>query len=198
VNLKQEYDLLFPNFDRVEGHARLTERTCRVIQDIFNIIHPMSVFEIGFNAGHSAYAWMRMFGDINYHSVDICQHAHTQRHADVLKDTFGSRFKFTAQDSKTMRPEEIANRYDLAFIDGDHSFEGLRSDYELCGKAEVKWLLIDDYSLRPYITDFLNHIDRSPNHKYEMVKVYTYDSQWDGDAPEEVMTSQMALFRRTY
>lgn len=188
MSLQNDYDLLFSDYEKTkEGHALLTERTCNVIKEIYDTVKPEKVLEIGFNAGHTAFAWLTMFPELHYHSIDICQHAHTQPHANMIKEVFGERFMFGNLDSKKAKPNMIKD-YDLVFIDGDHSLEGLNNDYHLCHDAGTNWILIDDYTLRTHIYDLLNHIHNSKDHKYERVGVYEYD---DHDA-----TSQMVLFRR--
>ena len=193
ISVQDQYHAVFPEFEKIEGHARLTEKTCDIIKEIYDIAKPTNMLEIGFNAGHTAFGWMTLCPELSYHSVDICYHPHTEPHAEKIKELFTDRFNFAKLDSKELTPDMI-EQYDMVFIDGDHSERGLHSDYELCNKAKIKWLLIDDYTLRAYIYDFLNHIHRSSNHKYEMVKVYEYDSEWDGTVPDA--TSQMTLFRR--
>ena len=190
MTLQEEFNLLFPQYKkREEGHALLTERTCEVIKQVYEVTKPERMLEIGFNAGHTAFGWLSMFPELTYHSVDICQHSYTETHGKILEKEFGDRFKFGNIDSRKLNGDVIRMlAYDMVFIDGDHSFEGLRHDYEICSKAKVKWILIDDYTLANYIKSFLDHINTSENHPYTMVDVYEYD---DHDA-----TSHMALFRR--
>lgn len=186
--MQEGFNALFPRYKkREEGHALLTERTCDVIKEIYEVTKPESVLEIGFNAGHTAFGWLSMFPELQYHSIDICQHRYTETHAKIIKEKFGDRFKFGNIDSRKVNADMIKT-YDMVFIDGDHRFEGLRHDYIICANAKIKWILIDDYTLKGYITTFLNHINNSENHPYTMVDVYEYDDHDD--------ISHMALFRR--
>lgn len=190
MTLQNEFNELFPDYKKTkEGHASLTDRTCEVIKEIYEIAQPKKILEIGFNAGHTAFGWLSMFPELHYHSIDICKHHYTVTHAKKIKDKFGERFKFGNTDSKKLTADHIqSNGYDFVFIDGDHTFDGISHDYQICKDAGTKWILIDDYSLRKYIRNLLQHINLSDNHPYEIVKIFTYD---DHDA-----TSRMALFRR--
>lgn len=189
MTLQNDFNLLFPRYKKKEeGHASLTEKTCGVLKEIYDIVQPKKAMEIGFNAGHTAFGWLSMFPELHYHSVDICQHTYTKAHAKKLEEIFGERFKFGNKDSRKLSGNHILG-YDMVFIDGDHSFEGIRHDYQICLDAKTPWILIDDYDLKRYITELLDHIHSSENHPYTMVKVFEYD---DHDN-----TSRMALFKRT-
>lgn len=189
MTLQNEFAEIFPKFKTgIEGHATLTEKTCDVIKQVYDIAKPKKMLEIGFNAGHSAFGWLTLCPDLQYHSIDICKHSYTRSHAQKLKEVFGARFMFGAMNSMDAKDHMIKD-YDMVFIDGDHEAEALKHDYDICKTAGTKWILIDDYTLRSHIYALIHHIDKSETHPYELIDIYEYDDQ--------SATTKMALFRRT-
>lgn len=189
MTLQNEFDAVFPRFKiGIEGHATLTEKTCDVIKRIYDIAKPEKMLEIGFNAGHSAFGWLTLCPELQYHSIDICKHRYTKPHAKKIKELFGDRFMFGAMNSMNAQASMIKD-YDMIFIDGDHEAEGLAHDYRICKEAKTKWILIDDYTLRSHIYSLIHHIDKSESHPYELVEIFEYD--------DHTATTQAALFRRT-
>lgn len=178
MNLEDEYSKHFPNFKRsVEGHCKLTERTIQFAKDIYEVVKPKSMLEIGFNAGHSAFMWLTLFPELKFHSVDICKHNYTLSHMKKLKEAFGDRFTYGKGDSKVMNVNFVKH-FDLVFIDGDHSYEGILGDYNLCDKAKSPWILIDDYrSGLKYPTLLCDNIKTFENHSYEWVDKFHYHDQ---------------------
>jgi hypothetical protein len=169
--------------ETVEGHLGLTDLSIETIKDIYYEAYPESILEIGLNAGHSAYLWMNLFPELDYHSIDICQHEYTQSCADRLCEVF-PRFKFKCMDSKTLTKEEISN-YDMVFIDGDHSKEGFIEDFLKSINSGVKWILLDDLNHQwlPWIRDTVKHIEKHENYPYRVSGKYKYNDQ-NGDIIE--------------
>jgi len=93
-----------------------------------------NALEVGFNAGHSATIALCAQPGLNLHAVDIAWHAYTVHCADKLMETFGTRFRFTAGDSREVLPSLDLTAYDFIHIDGGHKEEVARSDFECVAK----------------------------------------------------------------
>tara|TARA_Y100001968_G_C19417988_1_gene750070 strand:- start:1134 stop:1979 length:846 start_codon:yes stop_codon:yes gene_type:complete len=113
--------------------------------------HINSVFEIGFNAGHSAALWLTMNENIKYYGLDIANKKYINTCAGFMKDNFGDRFKFFIGDSTTEIKnvgEQINERLDLIHIDGGHSYEitskDISSSINLSKKTGTRFILLDD------------------------------------------------------
>lgn len=110
-----------------------------------------SILEIGLNAGHSAENFFQHCKAINtFVSFDINIHPYTQHAADYLQEKYGQRFIFITGDSKQKVPEFLNSfpqqKFDLIYIDGDHRYDGCKSDIinckQLAHKNTILW--IDD------------------------------------------------------
>ena len=195
-NLLNATNFLTNGLVHEEGHIVSTERTCTVFKDILKRTKAKSVFEIGFNYGHSALTWLSLNKDLKLFSVDIGKYNHTLVNLDKLKTMFGERFDFSVTNSSYLKPSDISD-YDLFWIDGDHSDVMLSSDLNLGKDAKSKWILIDDYcygirspgaieTSRP--AKLVEHHLAKEDFPYSLVKVYHYDCS-GGDSP-------MALLKR--
>ena len=130
-----------------EGHILDTDITRLKFNYILRTTKAKSVFEIGFNGGHSARLWLDLMKDdpdCRLHSVDICQHEYTEEIARELEKT-DSRFTFTKANSNDLIGKDLEG-YDLLFIDGEHSEDGVRNDLLLGAEAKIDYMLVDDYN----------------------------------------------------
>lgn len=115
--------------------------------------HIKSIAEIGLNAGHSAENFFQSCKNIEkFVSFDINMHAYTRHAAEYLQAKYKDRFIFVPGDSK-LKVLEVAqlctqekDKFDLIYIDGDHTYNGCRIDIENCKKLAHKntILWIDD------------------------------------------------------
>ena len=179
MNLVKECKFLTDGWSYEEGHVVPDNNTCRMVHVIRKLTRCQNVLEIGFNYGHSAYTFMSMNKELVYHSVDIGQYEHTLVNAKKIKEVFGDRFEFTQKSSFDIDPTTIGH-YDMVFIDGDHSTEGMSSDMNLCRDAGVEYILIDDYvdciskELGIYPKQLVNHYLSKPDFPYRRVQEFAY------------------------
>lgn len=110
-----------------------------------------NVLEIGLNAGHSANNFFKQLKSLKkFVSFDLNHHAYTPVAAEYLQSQHPNMFTFIPGDSKVTIPAFAAgthDKFDLIYVDGDHSYEGCKKDIENCKKlAHRKTILwIDDY-----------------------------------------------------
>jgi cephalosporin hydroxylase len=166
---------------KVEGHLQTTTRTVDTFTEIYDIIKPSKVFEIGFNAGHSAYMSLTILPEVMYHSVDIGMHKYSAVNAEKLSEVFGDRFAYQEVDSQKIVASSMKG-YDVVFVDGDHSVKGVSSDLNLCNSTAVPYILVDDYHPKWFkvVIELTEHYLNKDDFPYEMVKVFDYDSK-DGN-----------------
>ena len=132
-----------------EGHLLPTSLTRKKFKNVLDVTRATSVFEIGFNAGHSARMWLDLRKDdpnFRVHSIDIGQHYYTLPLMEELAEQ-DPRFTYEIIDSQDLEPEQVEG-YDMLFIDGSHEPDILRSDVILGSLAGVKYMLVDDYNSR--------------------------------------------------
>lgn len=158
-----------------EGHTYLTDKTVRNFQGVLDCTGAKTIFEIGFNAGHSSFCFLQLDTELSLHSVDNARHHYTEACMVKMKEIFPDRFTYEVVDSTTL--EELGE-YDLAFIDGDHHIDSLQHDYNLCRDNGVQWILVDDEgndTIRSFLTDVDN--DTSGSNPYSIVEYYQYDNE---------------------
>jgi len=166
---------------KIEGHLVPSEKTQTAFKEIYDLIKPKSIAEIGFNAGHSAYMTLMLLPEVKLYSIDICIHPYSKVNGKKLEEMFPDRFRFTNSDSKNVHPHEIRG-IDVLFIDGDHSIKGLTSDLKLASQAEVDWILVDDYHGEWFrsIIELVDHFVKKEDFNYTLVRTWNYDSR-DGE-----------------
>ena len=162
-----------------EGHMELTDVTVEAVRSVYDIIQPKRILEIGFNAGHSAVLALELLPEVKVSSIDIGRHKYTKVNADKVIQKYGSRFKFTVQDSKELDATKVKGRYDTIFIDGDHSIEGLTSDLKFANSAEIGYIIVDDYHPKWFqsVIDLVDHYENKQSFPYERICTFDYDSR---------------------
>lgn len=156
-------------------------RFCDIIapafREILEIAQAENVLEIGLNAGGSALMFLSIDPYLVYDSVDIVEN---KKSIDYLSNHFTG-FSFYEIDSKNISPKIpfFNSKYDLVFLDGDHSPEGVLSDIEVSLKFNPDYILFDDYRHKShyYIEDIVTHTYKG---KLEVVKVWEFPQAWNG------------------
>ena len=127
-----------------------------------------SVFEIGVRAGYSAFAMLSANPRMFYRGVDINQGVHGGFGGSVyfaiglLKCNFPkAHIGIRIHDSQQMQFLDTfpkTGKFDLAHIDGNHTYEGARHDMKLC-LPYCRLMVVDDYDfdaeVHEAVDDFL-------------------------------------------
>jgi len=106
---------------------------------------PNVVVEIGFNRGSSALAFLLSNDHCKVYSVDIRAPESVSASVDFLQSRFPDRFTYVHGDSAFLHKLLDGVSPDFIFIDGDHSYDGVKRDAELSIQMAPKFLLFDDY-----------------------------------------------------
>jgi hypothetical protein len=126
----------------VEGHTVTTQRTLKMWDEIFRTTKAQSMLEIGFYSGVTA--GLGLEHGLSVTSVDIGKYEETVLNLMKFKLEH-PRFDYILADSKTLDYREFKN-YDLLFVDGDHTTQGVMSDILLGVNAGIEWIVVDDYN----------------------------------------------------
>jgi len=129
------------------GHMVANEEVISFWKNVKQKTDFKSIFEIGFNAGHSSSIILSLFDDVIVHSFDICMFDITKRNAKVVKNKFKDRFSFYEKNSMYLKPNEV-DGYDVIFIDGSHDLPYIQNDLNLAFLSDVKYAIIDDLQNR--------------------------------------------------
>ena len=147
------FTLTPPHSQKNEGY--ITEAQKQQFSTVLATYPPIdSVLEIGLNAGHSADHILKTCPSIQkFVSIDISVFRYTILAHIYLSKKHEKVFHFIQGDSQTILPKYSALRptekFDLIYIDGNHSYEGCSKDIENCKKLSHPGtrLWIDDYHL---------------------------------------------------
>lgn len=121
---------------------------------IYNLIRQYnltSMLEIGFGRGYSTFCAARAFHDAGVvGKIVTIDPALDEKYLQALQQVFPkewfSYITFIRGASQDVL-KTLEGRFDFVYIDGDHSYEATKSDWELTKDKWDKFLLFDDYHL---------------------------------------------------
>lgn len=138
----------------------------QIFQEAIDLIKPKEILEIGFFCGSSAGLWLNQ-SNANLTSVDPFLDNPTNDYlnsvgrpeeiggdsvqlaaVESLKKNYPERFKFIHKRSlnAAIDGDLEKNKYQLAFIDGEHGESGVTIDLNICLSLRIPFLLLDDYN----------------------------------------------------
>ncbi len=119
------------------------------------LLQPRRILEIGVRAGYAAAAFLAACPQASYYGVD----ADNAQHGGVpgavgwaramLARHFPGRSLRIDAPLDTRQQDPAGSGYDLAHVDGDHSFAGCLRDLELAERLGCQWILVDDVDYLP-------------------------------------------------
>lgn len=109
------------------------------------------LLEVGVNGGHSAYLALTSNPDLEFHGVDICEHAYVRPAIAQLAGAFPGRVYFYDGDGRKVLPELEAKglRFDAFHIDGAKHlyFTDILNSARMIAE-DVATVIIDDTQLK--------------------------------------------------
>ena len=114
-------------------------------------LQPKKILEIGFNGGFSALLMKMTKPDIKLTCVDINEHPYVIPCYNRISKDYEN-IELITQNSSLALPKLIQEnkRYDAIHIDGDHSYQGAKTDLDLCLQLSNKGTVIifDDTQMK--------------------------------------------------
>lgn len=141
----------------------------KIFEEILKLIKPKNILEIGFFTGASATMWLELTKDLNtkltsvdpfldnstndyLHSVgrpeEIGEVKVQLASVDTIYNNYKDRFRFVHKRSlaAAIDGDLSEEKYDLCFIDGEHSEAYVTMDLNICLALKIPFILLDDYN----------------------------------------------------
>jgi len=112
------------------------EEELHLLFDEVQKIKPKVILEIGVENGGTAFFWLSILKETNGIYIGIDVDPTVVKRTSYLLDRFGSSFNLIIGNSVAEETKERVNKIldkksvDFLFIDGDHSFNAVKFDYE--------------------------------------------------------------------
>lgn len=115
----------------------------KCLREIVGIIKPKSIFEIGFNCGHSSSMWLNL-SNADVFSCDISKKKETLHGASTLWAEYGDRFTYCDRNDEFFIGYLKERDFDVCFVDGGHLYEDVIADIDLCLELNIPYIAFDD------------------------------------------------------
>jgi hypothetical protein len=174
---------------KMDGYIKYPEYN-NLIKDVISIINPSSILEIGFFLGCSSFLWLYN-STAQVLSVDPMYNKYVPRNVDLsghfislnnLASVWRERLQFFLLDSAKLLQFIKNQSFDLFFIDGDHTVEGIDNDLQIACNIDCPYVLIDDAQPDgPHNQVYNLFIDKYSD-KFEIIKYYKLpnsDCEWN-------------------
>lgn len=141
-----------PNYNRVGAFYRSNYERGILIYYLIRQFNLTSVLEIGFGRGYATFCAAAAFHDAGVQGkIVTIDPVIDEKFLQALSQVFGTDWfkyiNFVKGPSQQILPTMNDQRFDLIYIDGDHSYEATRHDWEWSRERFNKFLLFDDYHL---------------------------------------------------
>lgn len=119
----------------------------RCMREVVEIVNPKRIFEIGTNVSYSAALWLELALDASIWTCDISKRKETEDAATIMRKRYPKRYHYMNRNEGTIfaRAFLMEEFYDMSFIDGDHTYEGITKDIALCTELGIPWIVFDDW-----------------------------------------------------
>jgi hypothetical protein len=140
-----------PNYKKYGAFYRSNYERGILIYYLIRQYNMTSMLEVGFGRGYATFCAARAFHDAgvvgNIVTIDpVIDEKYIQMLQQVFPLDWFKMIQFVKGTSQQILPQ-INKTFDLVYIDGDHSYEGVKFDWEHTKDKWNKCLLFDDYHL---------------------------------------------------
>ena len=148
---KRQRGIEDPNYKKYGAYYRANYERGILIYFLIRCFNIQSVLEIGFGRGYSAFCAAKAFHDGGINGkITTVDPALDEKQINPLTQVFPKQWfekiQFVRGPSQTVVPG-LEGNFDLIYIDGDHSYEATKTDWENCKSKNPKIVLFDDYHL---------------------------------------------------
>lgn len=140
-----------PNYAKYGAFYRSNYERGILIYHLIRYFNVKSMLEIGFGRGYATFCAAKAFYDAGIDgkilTVDpVFDENYINALTNVFPKEYFNHIKFVKGPSQDVVPN-INEKFDLVYIDGDHSYAATKTDWENTKDKWEKFLLFDDYHL---------------------------------------------------
>jgi len=140
------------NYHRYGAFYRANYERGILIYNLIRKFNLTSMLEVGFGRGYATFCAAKAFHDSGVNGqVTTIDPEFDEKFLNALGGVLNPEWfkyvKFVKGRSQDVLPKVKDERFDLVYIDGDHSYEGTKNDWEHTKDIYDKFLLFDDYHL---------------------------------------------------
>ena len=157
------------------GYLPPSEEVFSALSDAIEISQAKSIFEIGFYAGHSTTYLANLAPDAKIFSC-CPDHPRGREYGQLLTDMFPN-VTVNCVPSPEVFMLTMGRKFDLCFLDGNHTYKNALTDFLLCRELKIPYVLFDNTELKDVRT-LIQHMCAVES--IEIVKEYTYQSDFKG------------------
>tara|TARA_R110000823_G_scaffold259260_1_gene380477 strand:+ start:485 stop:1048 length:564 start_codon:yes stop_codon:yes gene_type:complete len=169
--IEKEYQEVIKSLSgKPSGDGEVKYESFKAIKDICRISNPTTILELGFNRGASAFMWLES-SKAKLHSIDRLLPTHVEKSINYFNLKYPGRFQYTHYDHQNLTDLslELTNQYDLIFIDGEHTQNGIYRDTKNSISLNPKFIVFDDYLHKSHEMDIFWVIK---DFKLEIIREY--------------------------
>lgn len=157
------------------GYMQPNESVFDIFRHIKKTVDPKTWLEIGFHLGHSTtYTLELTDAKVTGIGITKCKNANRYEIGDNMKSIYGDRFEYFLGDPPNLSELLKGRTFDVAFVDGDHSYKSCRDDILAVMKMKVPYILVDNCETRT-----VSYAVDEQLEEYEYDK-FLYDCTWSG------------------
>lgn len=167
-----------------------------------------SYLEVGFGRGYSALCAAKAFAELgNEGTVFVIEPEVDDNHMKLLGNVFPNEWTSRIQIARAKSDEalpKMQDHYDLVYIDGDHTKQAVRNDYEGAKDLWNCFCLMDDYHLEPgvdaniEVNEALEDVEQPADVTSDLLimdrRIFLDDRNWPD---EKVKYGQLLLTRNS-
>lgn len=166
------------------GYLPATDEIFTALQETIDIAQPTSLLEIGFYAGHSTTYWAELLDDVDIVSCYPDNHPRGDEFGPIVESLYPN-VKVICKASPEIVTEFPKRKFDLVYIDGNHTYANAYNDTLAALVVGAKFILYDNTELtevRACVNKFV-----SCNY-YKIEKEFEYLSTFKGIRQTNKMT----------
>jgi len=165
------------------GYLPPTTEVYHALRDSIKISKAESILEIGFYAGHSTTYLAELAPEATIFSC-CPDHPRGRTYGQVISDIYPN-VTVACIPSPKVHILTVGRKYDLCFLDGNHTYENALTDYMLCRELNIPYILFDNTEL-DQIRQMLTLLKVWG--RIQIVKEYTYESSFKGKIQNNGLT----------